>query len=97
MRLETQSPACCRTFWHGSGVRSDVLRFEIAPHRPRSCPLSKSNKMTLFKKNPTRRSVLQLFATLPAFAFLKPATAAAGDPDEIVEVNGWILKRRDLA
>lgn len=47
----------------------------------------------------TRRAIAQALIAVPALALFRHAS----DPvpslaaDEIVEVNGWILKRRDLA
>lgn len=62
--------------------------------------------MSFFKKM-SRRTLVRALIALPALSLLRKLPAAhAGtswvdpsraDPDEIVEVNGWILKRSDLA
>ena len=43
----------------------------------------------------SRRLVLKLLSTVPAIPLLGIAVQSAA-ADEIVEVNGWILKRSDL-
>ncbi|WP_095203818.1 hypothetical protein [Mesorhizobium carmichaelinearum] len=60
--------------------------------------------MSFFKKMSRRTLVRAMIAlpALPVFRKLPEIDAAqAGpsraDPNEIVEVNGWILKRSDLA
>ena len=66
--------------------------------------------MSFFIKKMPRRTLVQALIALPAlslFSKLPEADTAhtgqsgAGpsrvDPNEIVEVNGWILKRSDLA
>jgi hypothetical protein len=61
--------------------------------------------MSFFIRKMPRRMIVQALIALPAlslFRKLPEANAAqAGlsqvDPNEIVEVNGWILKRSDLA
>lgn len=45
--------------------------------------------------NISRRLVLKLLSTVPAIPLLGIAVQSAA-ADEIVEVNGWILKRSDL-
>ena len=50
--------------------------------------------MSFFKKI-SRRSVVQALVALPALSLFRKLPDV--DPDEIVEVNGWILKRSDLA
>ncbi len=45
----------------------------------------------------SRRSLVQALLALPAFALIRKAPVPAPDPDEIVEVNGWIVRRSDLA
>ena len=60
--------------------------------------------MSFFKKT-SRRTIVQALIALPAlslFRKLPDANASDSDPsdadpNEIVEVNGWILKRSDLA
>jgi hypothetical protein len=53
--------------------------------------------MTQNKSNSVpRRSFLQTLLALPAFIVLF-RNMPAGNPDEIVEVDGWILKRSDLS
>lgn len=74
-----------------------------------SKPLQERPVMSFFKKM-SRRTLVRALIALPAlsvFRKLPEANAAhsdpsrAGpsraDPNEIVEVNGWILKRSDLA
>jgi hypothetical protein len=41
-----------------------------------------------------RRSFLQSLLALPAFLLFRNVPIA--DPDEIIEVDGWLLKRSDL-
>lgn len=54
--------------------------------------------MTLFNKKISRRTVMQALLSLPALSlFARTQQETAHDPNEIVEVNGWILKRSDLA
>ncbi|MGX5829445.1 hypothetical protein [Mesorhizobium sp. 43Arga] len=59
--------------------------------------------MSFFIKKMSRRMIVQALIALPAlslFRKLPDADAAApsrADPNEIVEINGWILKRSDLA
>ncbi|MET2829619.1 hypothetical protein [Mesorhizobium shangrilense] len=50
--------------------------------------------MSFFKKI-SRRGVVQALVALPALSLFRKLPDTA--PDEIVEVNGWILKRSDLA
>jgi hypothetical protein len=48
----------------------------------------------------SRRAIVQALLALPAlslFRRLPDADPLYVDPNEIVEVNGWILKRSDLA
>lgn len=63
--------------------------------------------MSFFIKKMSRRTLVRALIALPALSlFRKLPEASAGpsrldpsraDPNEIVEVNGWILKRSDLA
>lgn len=57
--------------------------------------------MSFFSKKMSRRAIMQALIALPALSlFRRPPNADpanADDPDAIVEVNGWILKRSDLA
>ncbi|MBZ9772739.1 hypothetical protein [Mesorhizobium sp. CO1-1-8] len=58
--------------------------------------------MSFIIKKMSRRALVQALIALPALSLFRklPDTDAAGpkpDPNEIVEVNGWILKRSDLA
>ena len=58
--------------------------------------------MSFFVKRISRRTIVQALMALPALSLLRrlPDTDTAPpfvDPNEIVEVNGWILKRSDLA
>ncbi|ESY68121.1 MAG: hypothetical protein E5Y02_16880 [Mesorhizobium sp.] len=61
-----------------------------------------------FFKEMSRRTMMQALIAMPALSLFRksPADAAhtgasrvdaLADPSEIVEVNGWILKRSDLA
>jgi len=60
--------------------------------------------MSFFKKM-SRRTLVQALIALPALSLFRKlpeadaanAGPARDDPNEIVEVNGWILKRSDLA
>lgn len=49
-----------------------------------------------FTRKMPRRMIVQMLIALPALSLFRNQ-AAIVDPDEIVEVNGWILKRSDLA
>ena len=63
--------------------------------------------MSFFIKKMPRRMIVQALIALPALSLFRklpeanayPSKAAPSeiDPNEIVEVNGWILKRSDLA
>jgi len=61
--------------------------------------------MSFFIRKMSRRTIVQALIALPALSlFRTPPDADAShsdpsraDPNEIVEVNGWILKRSDLA
>ena len=52
--------------------------------------------MTVLLKKMSRRSIVQALMALPALSLFRNQPAIV-DPDEIVEVNGWILRRSDLA
>ena len=51
--------------------------------------------MTILIKTVSRRAIVRSLAMLPALPLLRGLPDS--DPDEIVEVDGWILKRSDLA
>ncbi|WP_192249260.1 hypothetical protein [Mesorhizobium silamurunense] len=57
--------------------------------------------MSYFIKKMSRRKIVQALIALPALSLFRNQSAVPNpngiDPDEIVEVNGWILKRSDLA
>ncbi|MDX8534624.1 hypothetical protein RFM41_25475 [Mesorhizobium sp. VK25A] len=57
--------------------------------------------MSNFMKRMSRRAIVQALIVLPALSLFRSRTAPANpneiDPDEIVEINGWILRRSDLA
>ncbi|TKB12510.1 MAG: hypothetical protein E5V75_25480 [Mesorhizobium sp.] len=57
--------------------------------------------MSHFIKKMSRRAILQALIALPALSLFRNRPAVPGpdeiDPDEIIEVNGWILRRSDLA
>jgi hypothetical protein len=56
--------------------------------------------MSFFNKKVSRRAIVQALLAMPAlrlFRKLPDIDRPHADPDEIVEVNGWILKRSDLA
>ncbi|MFD1987209.1 hypothetical protein ACFSOZ_32820 [Mesorhizobium newzealandense] len=61
--------------------------------------------MSFFIKKISRRTIVQALMALPALSLFRnlPDADAShsdptrADPNEIVEVNGWILKRSDLA
>lgn len=50
--------------------------------------------MSFFKKI-SRRTVVTALIAMPALSLFRKLPEA--NPDEIVEINGWILKRSDLA
>ena len=60
--------------------------------------------MSFFKKM-SRRTLVRALIALPALSLFRKLPEAnathsdpsRADPNEIVEVNGWILKRSDLA
>ncbi|MDX8525427.1 hypothetical protein RFM68_12990 [Mesorhizobium sp. MSK_1335] len=49
-----------------------------------------------FMKRMSRRAIVQALMALPALSLLRNQPAVV-DADEIVEINGWILRRSDLA
>jgi hypothetical protein len=56
----------------------------------------------LIKTQATRRTILQAALSLPAFALFSTHTADLAKPEKpqaegFVEINGWILKRSDVA
>ena len=66
--------------------------------------------MSFFIRKMSRRTIVQALIALPALSLFRTppdadashsdpsrADPARADPDGIVEVNGWILKRSDLA
>jgi hypothetical protein len=56
--------------------------------------------MSFFTRKMSRRRLVQTLIGLPAlslFRKLPDSGAPDTDPNEIVEINGWILKRSDLA
>ncbi|MER8411271.1 hypothetical protein [Mesorhizobium sp. M0140] len=58
--------------------------------------------MSFIIKKMSRRALVQALIALPALSLFRklPDADAADpepDPNEIVEVNGWILRRSDLA
>ena len=53
--------------------------------------------MTIFNKKISRRIIMQALLAMPALSFFRKVAPAHPGPDEVVEVNGWILKRSDLA
>lgn len=56
--------------------------------------------MSLFIRKISRRTIVQALIAMPAlqlFRKLPDSDRPPSDPDEIVVVNGWILKRSDLA
>jgi hypothetical protein len=46
----------------------------------------------------TKRRVLQLLLSLPVLSVLSRHAVATAEakPDDLIEVGGWILKRRDV-
>lgn len=52
--------------------------------------------MSNFIRKMSRRTIVQALVVLPALSLFRNQPAVV-DPDEIVEVNGWILRRSDLA
>jgi hypothetical protein len=53
--------------------------------------------MVRFHTKISRRGLLQALVALPFLSLFRRPVSARNDPNEIVEVNGWILKRSDLA
>ncbi|MER9307233.1 hypothetical protein NKJ06_29600 [Mesorhizobium sp. M0293] len=66
--------------------------------------------MSFFIEKMSRRTLVQALVALPALSMFRKLPDADGarpgqsqadpsgaDPNEIVEINGWILKRSDLA
>ncbi|TIS61524.1 MAG: hypothetical protein E5W93_07485 [Mesorhizobium sp.] len=62
--------------------------------------------MSYFIKKMSRRAIVQALIALPALSLFRsqPAVSDLNQvdsdeivPDEIIEVNGWILRRSDLA
>ena len=51
--------------------------------------------MSFFIKKVSRRAIVQALIALPALSLFRNQPVV--DPDEVVEINGWILKRSDLA
>ncbi|WP_181183501.1 MULTISPECIES: hypothetical protein [unclassified Mesorhizobium] len=52
--------------------------------------------MSNFIRNLSRRTIVQALIALPALSLFRNQPAIV-DADEIVEINGWILRRSDLA
>ncbi len=52
--------------------------------------------MSNFMKRMSRRAIVQALIALPALSLFRNRPVVA-EPDEIVEINGWILRRSDLA
>ncbi|WP_292491702.1 hypothetical protein [Mesorhizobium sp.] len=57
--------------------------------------------MSHFIKKMTRRTIVQVLIALPALSLFRNQPPVPDlnqiDADEIIEVNGWILRRSDLA
>lgn len=53
--------------------------------------------MALFIRKISRRAIVQALVAIPALALFRPERRPPEPSEELVEVNGWILKRRDLA
>ncbi|MER8825230.1 hypothetical protein NKH73_01600 [Mesorhizobium sp. M0938] len=51
--------------------------------------------MRFFSRKMSRRTIMQALIALPALSLFRKLPDA--DPDAIVEINGWVLKRSDLA
>ena len=51
--------------------------------------------MSFYIKKISRRTIVQALIAVPALSLFRKLPEAS--PDEIVEINGWILKRSDLA
>ena len=52
--------------------------------------------MSNFMRKISRRAIVQALIALPALSLFRNQLIVA-EPDEIVEINGWILRRSDLA
>ncbi|WP_292190307.1 hypothetical protein [Mesorhizobium sp.] len=55
---------------------------------------SLTNNVSFFTKKISRRTIMQALIALPALSLFRKLPDT--DPDAIIEVNGWILKRSDL-
>ena len=52
----------------------------------------------IFARALQRRTLLKTLLAFPALTVFRHAqTEMPGDSDAVVEIDGWILKRRDLA
>ncbi|WP_198021665.1 hypothetical protein [Mesorhizobium sp. WSM3224] len=52
--------------------------------------------MSGYLRKMSRRAIVQALIALPALVLFRNQPAVT-EPDEIVEINGWILRRSDLA
>ena len=52
--------------------------------------------MSNFMRKISRRAIVQALIALPALSLFRNQPIVA-EPDEIVEINGWVLRRSDLA
>ena len=73
--------------------RCVVSGTSVAPVSPGT--LLQRRFMTSLTIRISRRAIVQALLALPALSLFRGLPDA--DPNEIVEVNGWILKRSDLA
>ncbi|RWM82561.1 MAG: hypothetical protein EOR81_04630 [Mesorhizobium sp.] len=55
---------------------------------------SLTKNASFFTKKISRRTIMQALIALPALSLFRKLPDT--DPDAIIEVNGWILKRSDL-
>jgi hypothetical protein len=57
--------------------------------------------MSFFIKKISRRTIVQALIAMPALQLIRRLPDSQGahaeNPDDIVMVNGWVLKRSDLA
>ncbi|WP_181181319.1 hypothetical protein [Mesorhizobium sp. B1-1-5] len=52
--------------------------------------------MSRFMRKMSRRAIVQALLALPALSLFRSQQPVV-DADDIVEINGWILRRSDLA
>ena len=80
----------------GTELASSAVRVPFREwHAEIEAPIERRVMSRIIKKM-SRRTLVQVLIALPALSLFRNQPAVV-DPDGIVEVNGWILKRSDLA